>query len=202
MQPDSKSLKYLQESLNVSRETLARLQIFVDVLLEWQKAINLISPATVPDLWWRHIVDSAQLLPLLPAHTQTALDIGSGAGFPALVLAILTQDRLNWMLIESDRRKGIFLREAARRTGLINVTIVTGRIEDLPVRPVDLVTARALAPLDQLLRWSTPFARCALLPKGAQAKEEIAKLDASAYKIDIFQSVTDETASVLRIDSL
>src|SRR5215475_8994605 len=101
----------------VSRETLARLEAMVETLLRWQKAINLVGRATLDDVWTRHILDSAQLAPLIPAEAKSLVDLGSGAGFPGLVLAALRPE-LETTLIESDARKSAYLGEAARRMGL------------------------------------------------------------------------------------
>ncbi len=141
---------------DVSRETRARLDAYADLLRKWQPRINLIAPSTLADLWVRHFEDSAQLLPLVPPATQRIADMGSGAGFPGLVLAILTG--IETHLIESDSRKSIFLREAARLTGA-PVTVHTQRLEALPSLGADLVTARALAPLGDLLPYANRVGR-------------------------------------------
>src|SRR6267154_1178647 len=113
----------------VSRETLGRLETMVETLLRWQKAINLVGRAPLDDVWPRHILDSAQLLPLIPKETRTLADLGSGAGFPGLVLAALRPE-LDVTLIESDARKSAYLGEAARRMGLPNQPkVVVSRVE-------------------------------------------------------------------------
>lgn len=132
----------------VSRETRGRLEVYADLLRKWQPKINLIAPSTLPDLWARHFEDSAQLLPLVSEGTKRIADMGSGGGFPGLVLAILTG--IETHLIESDSRKGAFLREAARLTDA-PVTLHTKRLEAMPSLGADLITARALAPLTELL---------------------------------------------------
>lgn len=202
MSIDNKSLKYLIDILNVSRETLERLEIFVRLTKEWQKAINLISPSTVPDIWWRHIVDSAQLYPLIPAHIRSIVDLGSGGGFPALVLAVLADEGQTYTMIESDRRKGIFMKEAARSMGLTNVTVITSRIEAAPPQQADLVTARALASLTQLLEWAKPHGSSFLFPKGEHFQDEIDELPAQTYQIQVHPSVTDEKARIITLQSL
>ncbi|MBS0541764.1 MAG: class I SAM-dependent methyltransferase, partial [Proteobacteria bacterium] len=117
---------------DVSRETEGRLEAYVEILLKWQKAINLIGPATVDDIWGRHILDSAQILPHIPAGARTLADLGTGAGFPGLVVAALRPD-LDVMLVESDARKAAFLGEAGRRMSLAKQPkIVIGRIEAVP----------------------------------------------------------------------
>jgi 16S rRNA (guanine527-N7)-methyltransferase len=158
---------------DVSRETLARLQIYADLLVTWSARINLVGRATLDDLWRRHFLDSAQLLRLLPAGAKSLVDLGSGAGFPGLVLAILGMPRVE--LVEADSRKAAFLREAARVTG--TAVMVRGcRIEAVPPHAVDVVTARGCAPLEKLLSLSGRFigshTTCLFL-KGARAEEEL-----------------------------
>ena len=144
---------FLQDS-GVSRETVDRLKIYADLLQTWNQKINLVSKSTIPDLWQRHIRDSAQLFPLLPPGAQTLLDLGSGAGFPGLVLSILGVPKVH--LAESDQRKCAFLREAARVAGA-TLTVHAKRIEAIAPFPVDVITARALAPVSELLDLAAPF---------------------------------------------
>jgi 16S rRNA (guanine527-N7)-methyltransferase len=129
----------------VSRETLARLEAYAALLLAWNRRVNLVGRGTEEDLWRRHMLDSAQLHPLIPAGARTLVDLGSGAGFPGLVLAILGGPHVH--LVESDQRKAVFLREAARVTGAAAMVHAI-RIEAAPPLAADIVTARALAPLD------------------------------------------------------
>jgi 16S rRNA (guanine527-N7)-methyltransferase len=142
-------------TFNVSRETLDKLLAYVALLEQWQPRINLVAGATLPDVWHRHIADSAQLLALAPKSGKW-LDIGSGAGFPGLVIAIMAHGSAGprVTLIESDRRKCAFLAEVARHTG-ISVEIHTARIEQIATQrmlgSVDVVSARALAPLVRLI---------------------------------------------------
>jgi 16S rRNA (guanine(527)-N(7))-methyltransferase RsmG len=157
----------------VSRETLARLEAYAALLEAWSTRINLVGRATLADPWRRHILDSAQLRPLVPDHAKSLVDLGSGAGFPGLVLAILGLSGIE--LVEADSRKCAFLREAARITGS-PVAVRQTRIEALPARPFDLVTARALAPLDRLLDLARPFLAAdglCLFLKGAEAAAEL-----------------------------
>lgn len=165
----------------VSRETRGRLEAYADLLTRWQARINLVSPASLSDLWRRHMLDSAQLRPLVPAGAATLVDLGSGAGFPGLVLAILLRHEdkraIAVRLVESDQRKGAFLREAARVTGT-EVEVVTERIEAAPAIRADLVTARALKPLPELFPLAARFmdsASMALLPKGRGVEAELAE---------------------------
>jgi 16S rRNA (guanine527-N7)-methyltransferase len=157
----------------VSRETSARLEAYLALLAQWSARINLVGRDTLTDPWRRHILDSAQLYPLVPPTARSLIDLGSGAGFPGLVLAILGVPGVE--LVEADSRKSAFLIEAARVTGT-RVAIRHARIEALPAQPRDVVTARGLAPLDRLLALTCPFlapdSLCLFL-KGAQAVEEL-----------------------------
>jgi len=138
----------------VSRETLARLEAYAALLTLWSARINLVGRTTIADLWRRHILDSAQLYPLVPDTARSLIDLGSGAGLPGLVLAILGLPGVE--LIEADSRKSAFLREAARVTGT-EVTIRPCRIQAVPPNRADVVTARACAPLDELLEFAERF---------------------------------------------
>lgn len=167
----------LAERLNVSRETTDQLTAYVALVEKWQKRVNLVSASTLPDIWDRHIWDSAQLAPLIPAGTRRILDVGSGAGFPGLVLAALCEAECH--LVESDQKKAVFLRTVVRETG-IRATIHNSRIEFLSSLAPDVITARALAPLGKLLDLLSaqirPGTRCLFL-KGAQAEAELGALD-------------------------
>jgi len=158
--------------LDVSRETQDRLTRFAELLVRWNARINLISPRDVPHLWARHIEDSLQLVPLVQG-VGSIIDLGSGGGFPGVIVAIATG--IPSTLIEADQRKCAFLREAARETGA-PVRVVTARIEQADVPPAPVVTARALAPVGQLLHWAAPLlaegARCVFL-KGRNAEAEL-----------------------------
>ncbi len=187
----------------VSRETLAALAAYLETLAKWQKAINLVGPATIADAWTRHIVDSAQLLPLIPAGARRLADLGTGAGFPGLVLAAMRPE-LEVILIESDARKAAFLGGAGRRMGLKNMPkIVIGRLEAVPPAKADIVTARALAPLKQLLVWADRHradpAIC-LFHKGKDWQSELTEArrdwDIEAQPLP---SVTDRDSVLLRI---
>ena len=157
----------------VSRETLERLEAYAELLRRWSGRINLVGRNTLGDLWRRHFLDSAQLLPFIPNKTRQLVDLGSGAGFPGLVLAILGVPGVE--LIESDARKCVFLREAARIANA-PVTIVDSRIETVKPHLAEIVTARACAPLDKLLplaeRFIGPNTLCLFL-KGEHVEEEL-----------------------------
>ena len=161
----------------VSRETADKLRLYADLLKKWQPKINLVGPATLPDLWRRHFLDSAQLFPHLPEGP--VLDIGSGAGFPGLVLAVMRGPGAAPVhLVESDMRKCAFLREAARLTGA-SVMIHTARIEALKPFEISAVTARALASVSVLLTlveaFLKPGVQCLFL-KGEKLEDELTEV--------------------------
>jgi 16S rRNA (guanine527-N7)-methyltransferase len=190
------------EAWGVSRETFPRLAAYVNLLLHWNSRINLIGRGTVADIWRRHVVDSAQLLPLLPSGARTLVDLGSGAGFPGLVLAILGAPEVH--LIDSDQRKCAFLREAAR-VAAASVTVHARRIEEVQGFTADIITARALAPLSSLLEHAEKFlganSTCLFL-KGRSAAEELteaAKL--WSMRARLLPSVTDEAAAIICIEN-
>jgi 16S rRNA (guanine527-N7)-methyltransferase len=163
----------------VSRETLDRLDRFVATLLTWQRRINLIAPATVGELWTRHIADSLQLVALAPAARVWA-DLGSGGGFPGLVIACVLGETpgAHVHLIENNGKKAAFLREAVRLTGAAAI-VHRGRIEQVLAtidERVDVITARALAPLADLLALGEPLLKTgaqALFPKGQDVEAEL-----------------------------
>jgi len=158
----------------VSRETLTRLSLYAELLEKWQKTVNLVGPKTLPEVWQRHMADSAQLLPLIPEGAKRLADFGSGAGFPGLVLAILTN--IDTVLVESDVRKSAFLREVARQAGA-PVTIQNVRIEAAKPIGADVISARALAPLDDLLKYAMLHLNpggVGLFPKGESWQDEVA----------------------------
>ncbi len=154
----SESAAALADIAEVSRETLVRLETFVGLLRRWQGAQNLVAVATLNDVWRRHVADSAQLAALFP-ETATWMDLGSGAGFPGLVLAIMAAGSGTGSvhLVESNRRKCVFLRRAVSETDAAAI-VHEGRIEQLAgaIGPVDRVIARALAPLNDLLALAHP----------------------------------------------
>jgi 16S rRNA (guanine527-N7)-methyltransferase len=150
----------------VSRETRQKFEIYIRLLLEAQQRFNLIAPSTIPQLWRRHLLDSAQLWPLIPPGTRSLLDFGSGAGFPGLVLSIMGAPEVR--LAEGNPHKAQFLEQVGRELGL-TIKVLGQRFNQLSQQPADVITARALAPLDDLLALAQPFryphTRC-LWPKG------------------------------------
>ena len=194
----------------VSRETEERLDAFVALLDRWRRRINLIAESTFPSVWTRHIADSAQLIALAPAAKRW-VDMGSGAGFPGLVIAIALADIPGAIVhcIESDRRKAAFLREAARATGAAAI-VHAQRVEAVDpssLGAVDAVTARAFAPLPLTLKLARPWLErgaVAVFPRGESAKDQIAALpqappEAWAYAIETMSSLVNPRAAILRI---
>lgn len=196
-----------QVATDVSRETLDRLRLYAARLATWNRAINLVARTTLDDVWRRHFLDSAQLLPLLPPppadRPLVLLDLGSGAGFPGLVLAILGAGEVH--LAEADARKAAFLREVARETAT-EITLHPGRIEALVPFPVDVVTARALAPLPRLLPLAAPFLApggAGLFLKGRTVDAELTDAAKSwMMATDLIMSRTDADGRILRLTHL
>lgn len=156
---------------------LARFTAYLNLLIHWQRRINLVGASTLADPWRRHILDSQQLAPLLPAGTPDVTDLGSGAGFPGLVIAILTAARVT--LVEADQRKAAFLATAAR-VSETDVTIACQRMETLAAASADVVTARACAPLPRLLPVIARILRpngVALLLKGQTGQVELTQTE-------------------------
>jgi len=188
---------------DVSRETLARLEIYAALLATWNKRMNLVAASTLKDLWRRHMLDSAQLHRYIPKESRVLVDFGSGAGFPGLVLAIMGVPDVH--LVESNQRKCAFLREAARVTHT-HVTIHCGRAESLTPWPADVVTARALSSLSLLLEYAEPFLTpktVCLFPKGRGVKEELMETQ-KTWKIafDVLYSMTDTQGTILRLEAI
>lgn len=198
-------------AFNVSRETLAKLQAYHNLVGRWQKAVNLVGPSTLPTLWHRHFADSAQLAAMVPTNAQTHVDLGSGGGFPGLVLAIMCAARPNFRttLVEADQRKVAFLREVARQTG-IAVDILCNRIENPETQArlgrVDVVTARALAPLGKLLTLAAPLfgkETVGLFHKGRGAQQELAEAQAHwQFEYRTCMSLTEADACVVEVRHL
>ena len=194
--------------LDLPPATLDRLAALEALVRRWTEKINLIAPSTLPDLWTRHIADSAQLWPLMPDGATTWADLGSGGGFPGLVIAALAADTgaPRVTLIESDGRKCAFLRTAIRELAL-PATVLDQRVESAPTQSAPVVSARALAPLPALL----PFVArhlapggTALLPKGREVSAEIeaARAQGWHFTAEEIPSRTDPSARILRVSDI
>jgi 16S rRNA (guanine527-N7)-methyltransferase len=181
----------------------SRLRAFESLLLRWNARINLVSRDDAQDLWTRHILDSVQLAPLLPPAADTLVDLGSGAGFPGLVLAIVTGRLAH--LVEADQRKAAFLREAIRETAA-NAVVHAARAETLELPSAPVVTARALAPLAALLPLARHFLTddgACLFPKGRTCEDELtAAANEWHMRVERFPSETGPGATILRISEI
>ncbi len=194
----------------VSRETIQRLESFVRLIRRWSPQINLIGKAEISHLWERHIVDSAQLVPLVSQEVKHWVDLGSGGGFPALVVACLHKELrpdVKHILIESDQRKCVFLETVIRELGLKDsCSVCCERIESIPATNADVLSARALKPLPELLRLAERHIApggIALFPKGQKAQEEIsvARLEWD-FDLTAMQSITSKEATILCIEGI
>jgi 16S rRNA (guanine527-N7)-methyltransferase len=193
----------------VSRETLERLDRFAALLVDWQQRVNLIAASTIPTLWTRHIADSLQLVALAPAAKVWA-DLGSGGGFPGLVLACALADTPGAQvhLVESNGKKATFLREAARATGapaVIHQVCIVDFADNLP-GPIEVVTARALAPLVKLLAAAYPLLKSGaqgLFPKGQDVESELTEA-AKCWSItaSLVPSLTDPKARIVHVTGI
>jgi 16S rRNA (guanine527-N7)-methyltransferase len=191
--------------VTVSRETMTALKSFESLVQRWNSAINLVSKASLNDLWHRHIVDSAQLFQLCPQVARNWVDLGSGGGFPGIVVAILAANAspdLRVTLVESDQRKATFLRQAIQVLQL-GATVRSERVESIAPLNADVLSARALAPLSQLLPFAAKHLRSdglAIFPKGARYAEELTEGQKDwAFDVEMKPSFSDSEAAILLI---
>lgn len=198
----------LLSDLNVSRETVERLEAYDAVLRKWNPKINLVSRNSLADLWTRHILDSVQVFRCVDSPKGKWVDIGSGGGFPGLVIAALAAEEapeLSVTLIESDQRKSAFLRAAARECG-VKITVLSKRIEQAEPQNADVLSARALADLPMLLEFSEQHLKpegTALFPKGASWKKEVDNsLQHWRFDAEPIISRTDPDAVVLKLKGI
>lgn len=198
----------ITSGLNVSRETMERMENYVVLLEKWTTRINLISRASIPMIWDRHIDDSCQLAPFISEDKDTWVDLGSGGGLPGLVIAIIAHERapaLKVKLIESDQRKATFLRTVARELDL-SVTVESTRIEELAPQDADVISARALAGLPQLLGFVARHRRStgkALFLKGISFEKEVEESRKTwHFDLEVRPSLTDPQAALLVIGEL
>ncbi|SDX88726.1 16S rRNA (guanine(527)-N(7))-methyltransferase RsmG [Citreimonas salinaria] len=194
--------------LDVSRETNERLTLFADLLAKWNPRINLVSRSSLSHVWTRHIADSAQLFDLAPANARKWVDLGSGGGFPGLVVAILAAEKspnMHITLVESDGRKAVFLRTVLRETG-VSAAVEAARIEHVVPLCADVVSARALAPLDLLLGHVARHSAVdgiALLPKGISWQKEVDIAKKSwTFSHRVHTSETDPSSVILTVGDL
>lgn len=186
--------------LDVPRGTMERLEGFITLLAQENERQNLVSSTSLEQVWSRHILDSAQLVRFAPPDAESWLDLGTGAGFPGLIIALLHRSKVT--LVESRRLRADFLHRAADLLLVADkVEILCSRLETLEPRPFDVISARAFAPLDRLLAVAAPFSKpgtCWLLPKGRGAKTELAAAQASwqgDFRLE--PSTTDPEAGIV-----
>jgi 16S rRNA (guanine527-N7)-methyltransferase len=190
----------------VSRETLDKLDAYAALLAQWQTQMNLVGPATLPDVWHRHFLDSAQLMRLVPGFSQSRwLDVGAGGGFPGMVLAILGARQVH--LVDSVAKKTRFLGAVQEALGLgAHVRVHTGRIEQLKPWPVDIITARAVAPLEKLFGWTERFWTSevrGLFLKGESASEELTQARKSwTVTCSLHVSLSDPRGRIVDVGAL
>ena len=194
--------------LQISDLATERLKIFVALLAKWNAAINLVSPASLADVWTRHVADSAQVIDYAPIRRARWLDMGSGAGFPGAVIALITADTPNpveMILVESDQRKAAFLSTVSRETG-VPMIIQAARIEAVAPQNVDIVSARALAPLVKLCAFAERHLApdgAALFLKGGHYDAEIAEARRTwSFSLDVGRSSTDPGGAILIMKDL
>lgn len=195
----------VRRNLDVSRETLERLNTLSELLVKWNSKINLVSPSTIDDLWTRHILDSTQIFEMVEPTGGKWLDIGSGGGFPGLVLSILNMELDKpWeiTMMESDIRKCTFLRTVLRETGA-NAKVVTARIEKAEPHQADVVSARALADLSNLFEFTERHMLSngqAIFPKGVNWKKELQAAEKTwSFSSEVIKSNTQEGAVILKV---
>ena len=192
---------------NVSRETFDDLTVYADLLRKWTPKINLVAKSTLDDLWARHFLDSIQMLDHIPQDAQTIVDLGSGGGFPGLVLAICLKSKPDATvhLVESDQRKCVFLQTVSRETSA-NVVVHNKRIEEVDGLNAGLVTARALASLDKLLSYARHHLQpdgAALFLKGAGVETELTEAQKNwTFEADLIPSQTHPDGRIVRVSGL
>ncbi len=190
---------WLRATLSVSRETEARLAAFVDLVVAENEQQNLVSAATIPHIWARHILDSAQLLGLAEGRKGSWLDLGSGPGFPGIVLAILTGGLVH--LVEERKARVAFLERACATLGLDQARVHGCKVERLSLDPVDVITARAFAPLPKLFALAHSFSTQKtlwVLPKGKSAHAELESVRGTWQGVfHVKQSITDAESAII-----
>lgn len=202
-------IDYELSQYNVSRETVLKLEAFAALLKEWNQKMNLISRNSLEVLWERHILDSAQLIKYIPESAENILDIGSGAGFPAIVLAILLQEKkpaMKLVLVESITKKTVYLNDVCSKLGLSNVVVRNARIENMLIDKPDVVTARAVASLNVLCGYLQKISKKnteSLFLKGRSYKEEVKEAQKFwKFKMKVYANKYCEDGVVLQISEV
>lgn len=196
------------KTYNVSRETISKLKAYENMVLEWNNKINLVSRSSVENLWNRHILDSLQLIQFIKSTDKKLVDFGSGAGFPAIVIAIMCEQlfpELKVNLVESIGKKITFLKAVKEELNL-NINIYHDRIENLKISEIDIISSRALAALPKLLEYAQPFCERntrLVFPKGENWKEELQVAQQKwLFDFKVVQSLTNTSGQILNISNL
>ena len=198
-------IEQININYNVSRETIDKIDRYVECLLEWQKKFNLIGKSTIENVWERHILDSIQLLKFLPKNYTTLMDIGTGAGLPGFILAICEGEEKDIYLVDSNKKKCSFLEHVARECD-VRVSILPERIENINIgaAKIDIITARAFSSIDNIFRLTKPYIHGKskyLLQKGINAKTELTNSKISSQlNVKYISSVTNKEAFILDIE--
>ena len=201
-------MKNLEHKYTVSRETMDKLKAYEASLCEWQNRMNLVSKNSLESAWQRHFQDSMQLFSLLPQQ-GVVYDFGSGAGFPGMVLAVMAAEKtpyLKFKLIESIKKKTLYLNEVKKITGISNVEVLNKRIEDIPAEAADVITSRAMASLSDLLNYAQKFCtsktKCIFL-KGKSYADEIAEAEKLwKFKAEVLPSQESDEGVILIITDI
>lgn len=201
-------MKNFMEKYSVSCETMELLTVYHDLLVEWQSKFNLVSNSSLQYAWNRHFEDSVQLYEYIPKNAVSLIDFGSGAGFPAMVLAIIAKDKtpyLNFTLVESIKKKTLYLNEVALKTG-VSVNIINDRIENIKKQKYDVITSRAMTSLNDLLKYAYPFCHkqtVCIFPKGKNYSSELAEAHKTwKFKCDIKQSKVSDEGKILIVTDI
>lgn len=201
-------MKNFMEKYSVSCETMELLNVYHDLLVEWQSKFNLVSNSSLQYAWNRHFEDSVQLYKYIPKNAVSLIDFGSGAGFPAMVLAIIAKEKtpyLNFTLVESIKKKTLYLNEVALKTG-VSVNIINDRIENIKKQKYDVITSRAMTSLNDLLKYAYPFCHkqtVCIFPKGKNYSSELAEAHKTwKFKCDIKQSKVSDEGKILIVTDI
>ena len=201
-------MKNFAEKYNVSCETIEKLKTYQELLLEWQKKFNLVSNSSLQNIWERHFEDSIQLFDYIPDNAEKLIDFGSGAGFPAMVLAIIAKEKtpyLKVVLTDSIKKKTVYLNEVANKTNT-DVEIVNDRIENISNQKYDVITSRAMTSLSDLLKYSYPFCHketLCIFPKGKNYALELKEAHLKwKFKCEIKASEQSEEGKILLISNI
>lgn len=194
----------INKIINVSRETYEKLELFAEEIKKWNNHINLISKKNIDEIWHRHIIDSVQLINYVKQEDKTLIDFGSGGGLPAIIMAIINKFHKVHM-VESDKRKCAFLNEFSTKIDA-NIEVHNNRIEEIDIIKSDIITARALAPLEKLFQLLEPFifeSNKVLFLKGELINQEIKQAQKNwQFEYNLHDSITNSNAKIIEITKI